>query len=237
MNILRICISSLLTVIVLLTVSPLHCGAEEQLSPVDIGELAQKYIRTNKVSQAKEVFEQGVAQYSESDWLHSIYGRFLFAEGDLDAAEDQFQQALVINKENSVAKLLIKEVRITKNLLKDQEQEVLFTFLKDKGGDLLVIFLGVWLGTMLTSMLEWTAKRFKSNKFDQALSRVDWDTVTDIIENQIVNWDKQALRRNITSWLKVMPPEEIEDVIKCYVDHQQHETDLLFFLRKFNEKR
>lgn len=229
-----------LILIILLIVSPVSLSAEtvqKKLTPVAIGELAQKYIQANKLLQAEKVLKQGIEQYPDSDWLRSIYGRLLFSEGNLEEAEDQFQQALVINKENSVARLLIKEVRITKNLLKDQEQEVLFAFLKDKSGDLLVVFLGVWLGTMLTSMLEWAATRLKSNKFDQALSREDWDTVTDIIENQIVNWDKQALRRNITRWVKVMPSKEIEDIIRRYVDYQQHEHDLLFFLRKFQEKR
>lgn len=211
--------------------------AKQELSPVAIGELAQNHVQANEIVRAEDVLKKGIERYPDSDWLRSIYGRLLFAEGNLEEAEDQFQQALAINKENSVAKLLIKEVRLTKNLLKDQEKEVLFAFLKDKSGDLLVVFLGVWLGTMLTSMLEWAANRLKSNKFAQALSREDWDTVTDIIENQIVNWDKQALRRNIRSWLKVMSTSEIEDIIKCYVDNQQHEGDLLFFLRKFQEKR
>lgn len=210
---------------------------QEKLSPVAIGELAQKYVQAKNNAKAEEILQKGIEQYSNSDWLHSIYGRLLFSEGKLEDAEDQFQQALIINKENSVARLLIKEVRLTKNLLKDQEKEVLFAFVKDKSGDLLVVFLGVWLGTMLTSIVGWAASRLKSNKFDQALAREDWDTVTDIVENQIVSWDKQALRRNITHWVKVMPTSDIEDIIKRYVDYQQHERDLLFFLKKFQEKR
>ncbi|MCG8531434.1 MAG: hypothetical protein MI749_12310 [Desulfovibrionales bacterium] len=231
--------SLLLTGILLLTLVNISLAAEIRAEDthLSIGEKAQNYIQENNTEQARTLLKKGIALYPDSDWLHSIYGRLLFSEGDIAGAEDEFQQALNINKENTVAKLLIKEVRLTKNLLKDQEEERLFALMQDKGGDLLVIFLGVWMGTMLTSMLQWTASHVKRNKFEKALSAKDWDTVTDIIENQIVNWDKQALRKDMGTWLNKMNASAIEDIIKRYVDHQQHEEELLFFLKKFHEKR
>lgn len=175
---------------------------------------------------------------AEPVWANPVlYGRTLFSEGKLDEAEDQFQRALEINKDNPVARMLIKEIRLTKDALKDREMNELVDLGMDKAGDLAVIAIGVWFGTLLSMMSGRLANRFTRSHFQKALRRQDWDTVTDILENLIANWKKRELRTNMELMLAKMPQEEVEKIIVDYVDVQKYEDDLLFFLRKLDAKR
>ena len=204
---------------------------------VQCGEKAQELLNAGKDAEAIDLLGKGVKRFPDSDWLRSLYGRALFVKGDLDDAEDQFQKALEINKDNPVARKLIKEIRLTKDALKDREMLELINLGMDKAGDLAVIVLGVWLGTLMTMMSGRLASSFKRSHFEKALRRKDWDVVTDILENQIANWQKRELRENMGLMLAKYPQEHVEKIIIDYVDVQKHEDELLFFLRKLNAKR
>lgn len=225
----------LLLAVLLGTASPVRAAAKE--SPVQYGERAQQLLNEGKDAQAAALLAKGVRAYPDSDWLRSLYGRSLFAEGRLDEAEDQFQQALEINKENPVARMLIKEIRLTKDALKDREMNELVNLGMDKIGDLGVIAIGVWFGTILSMLSGRLANRFARSNFQKALSRKDWDTVTDILENLIANWKKRELRTNMEMMLAKMPQEEVTKIIRDYVDVQKYEDQLLFFLQKMHAKR
>lgn len=204
---------------------------------VACGERAQHLMNEGKASQASALLSDGVKKFPGSDWLRSLYGRALFSEGKLDEAEDQFQRALEINKDNPVARVLIKEIRLTKDALKDREMAEMVNLGVDKAGDLAVIAIGVWFGTLMTSLSGRMASRFTRSHFEKALRRKDWDVATDILENLIANWKKRELRKNMEMMLARMPQEDVEKIIINYVDVQQHEDDLLFFLRKLHSKR
>lgn len=206
-------------------------------SPVQYGEKAQQLLNEGKEAQAAALLEKGVRLYPDSDWLLSLYGRSLFAEGKLDEAEDQFQHALEINKDNPVARMLIKEIRLTKDALKDREMNELVNLGMDKAGDLAVIAVGVWFGMLLSMMSGRLANRFARSNFQKALAHQDWDMVTDILENLIANWKKRELRTNMEMMLSKMPQEEVSRIIRDYVDVQRYEDELLFFLRKMHAKR
>ena len=208
-----------------------------QGTQLQCGEKAQELLNKGKDDEAAVLLGQGVVKFPDSDWLRSLYGRALFAAGKLDEAEDQFQRALEINKDNPVARMLIKEIRLTKDALKDREMNELVELGMDKAGDLAVIVLGVWLGTLMTMMSGRVANRFARSHFEKALRRQDWDVVTDILENLIANWKKRELRKDMEMMLARMPQEKVEKIIIDYVDVQQHEDELLFFLRKLHAKR
>ena len=221
----------------LILASPTAALAKSAGNPVQCGEQAQELLNQGKDQAAVEVLKEGIARFPDSDWLHSLYGRALFGMGQLDEAEDQFQQALKINSENPVARILIKEIRQTKDALKDREMSELVNLGMDKAGDLGVIVIGVWLGTLMTMVSGRLARSFAHGHFEKALRRKDWDEATDILENLIANWKKRELRKNLEMMLAKMPAEEVERIIISYVDVQKHEDDLLFFLRKMHAKR
>lgn len=204
---------------------------------VACGEMAQHWINQGKNQKAVELLAQGVAKYPDSDWLRSLYGRALFTVGKLDEAEDQFQQALEINKDNPVARKLIKEVRLTKDALLDREMNEFLDLAKDKMGDLVVIVIGVWFGTLMSMLSGKFANLFRRSSFEKAFRRKDWHVVTDILEGRIANWEKEELRKNMEMMLTKLSVEEAETIIRDYVDVQRYEDELLFFLRKMNARR
>lgn len=206
-------------------------------SQIECGEQAQALLNVGDSAGAERLLARGVTRYPDSDWLRGLYGRALYLEGKLDMAEDQFQQALDINRDNPIAKALIKEVRQTKDLLKDKELDEWVGLGKDKLGDLVVIIVGVWLGTMMTMLSQRFALLFKRSHFDKALRREDWDVVTDILENLIANWKKRELRKNLELMLDRLPQERVREIIIKYVDDPQKENDLLHFLDKLHAKR
>ncbi|TDT91901.1 tetratricopeptide repeat protein [Pseudodesulfovibrio indicus] len=211
--------------------------AAAAIPELQYGEEAQQLLNEGKNGEAAALLKEGVRAYPGSDWLRSLYGRSLFSEGRLDEAEDQFQQALEINKDNPVARMLIKEIRLTKDALKDREMNELVNLGMDKLGDLAVIAIGVWFGMLLSMMSGRLANRFARSNFQRALSGQDWDAVTDILENLVANWKKRELRTNMEMMLAKMPKEEVERIIRAYVDVQRYEDELLFFLRKMHVKR
>lgn len=231
--------AGLLLLAVLLTALPAASAGFEQYisSQVACGERAQDLINEGRDDAASQLLARGVKRYPDSDWLRSLYGRSLFSQGKLDEAEDQFQKALDINKDNPVARMLIKEIRLTKDALKDRELNELIDLGMDKAGDLLVIVIGVWFGMMMTAFSRKIGKAFSRSHFERALKRKDWDVATDILENLIANWKKRELRINMEMMLARMDQEEVERIIRDYVDVQKHEDDLLFFLRKLHAKR
>ncbi|MGE4298074.1 MAG: tetratricopeptide repeat protein [Desulfovibrionaceae bacterium] len=206
-------------------------------SAVEMGEEAQQYLNAGENAKAAQVLRDAVAAHPDSDWLRSLYGRALYLEGRLVEAEEQFQKALEINRDNPVAKVLIQEVRNTENLLENRTMAMWMSLLRDKAGDLAVVVLGVWLGMLMTLFSEKFASLFKRSHFDRALKRHDWDVVTDILEYLMANWRKRELRVHMEKMLARHSKDEVEDIIRRYVDFQQHEDDLVFFLEKLHAKR
>lgn len=228
----------LLACLAALPVRPVLAGTPDGANPqVEYGEKAQALLSEGKDVEAVEALAKGVKLYPGSDWLRSLYGRALFSQGRLDEAEDQFQLALEINKENPVARILVKEIQLTKDALKDREMTQLVDLGMDKLGDLAVIAIGVWVGMALSVMSGRLARRFARSSFEKALRREDWDVVTDILENLIANWKKRELREDMEMLLARMSQEEVEKIIRDYVDVQKFEDELLFFLRKLHAKR
>ena len=204
---------------------------------VACGEMAQHWMNQGMNRKGVELLTEGVKKYPDSDWLRSLYGRALFTVGKLDEAEDQFQQALEINKDNPVARKLIKEVRLTKDALEDREMDEVMDLAWDKMGDLAVIVIGVWLGTLMSAMSGRFASLFRRSSFEKAFKREDWNVVTDILESRIANWEKEELRKNMNLLLTKFSVDELEVIIRDYVDVQKFEDDLVFFLRKMHAKR
>lgn len=239
MRVLRMGLPLLLVVVCLLGSVVAQAGEYDKFlaNQVACGEMAQHWINQGRSQKAVELLSLGVDKYPESDWLRSLYGRALFTVGKLDEAEDQFQRALEINKDNPVARKLIKEVRMTKDALEDREMDELMDLAKDKMGDLAVIVIGVWFGMLMSAMSGRFVSMFRRSSFEKAFRREDWDVVTDILESRIANVEKEELRKNMRLLLTKFPVDELEKLIRDYVDVQKYEDELVFFLRKMHAKR
>jgi tetratricopeptide (TPR) repeat protein len=99
------------------------------------------------------LLEQGIERYPNNDYLISQLGRCYQGQNNIDKAEIYYQKALKINPNNELALLYIEKTKKTKKLLKNDTQEEVYNFLKDKGVDLLFIFLGFLAGEILATIL------------------------------------------------------------------------------------
>jgi tetratricopeptide (TPR) repeat protein len=102
---------------------------------------------------AIRLIEKGILKYPDNDYLIALLGSGYKGLKDIEKAEIYFQKALEINPNNEFALAYIEETKKTKELLKNSTQEEVYDFLKDKGVDLLFIFLGFLAGELLASLI------------------------------------------------------------------------------------
>lgn len=103
--------------------------------------------------EALELIDKGLTKYPKNDYLIALKGKCFQGQNNIEKAEVYFQQALSLNPNNEFALMYIEKTKKTKSLLKNDTQEEVYSFMKDKGIDLLFIFLGFLAGEMLATML------------------------------------------------------------------------------------
>ena len=103
--------------------------------------------------EAIELIDKGLVKYPKNDYLIALKGKCYQGQNNIDKAEIYFQEALSLNPNNEFALMYIEKTKKTKNLLKNETQEEIYSFIKDKGVDLLFIFLGFLAGEILATIL------------------------------------------------------------------------------------
>lgn len=114
---------------------------------------ANELVNTGNYSAAIEMINKGIEKYPNDDYLISLLGRSYKEQKDLEKAELYFQKALELNPNNEFALAYIEQTKKTKNLLKNETQEEVNNFIKDKGVDFLFIFLAILAGEIIASFL------------------------------------------------------------------------------------
>lgn len=99
------------------------------------------------------LIEKGITKYPNNDYLIALLGRSYKGLKDIEKAGIHFQEALKINPNNKFALAYMEETKKTKQLLKNEIQEDIYSFLKDKGVDLLFIFLGFLAGEIIATLI------------------------------------------------------------------------------------
>lgn len=201
------------------------------------GEKGQQFVDQGDYESAIALLTQCVKKHPESDWLISLLGRAYYLDNRLSDAEKQFRKALAINKENQIAKKLIMEIRHMDDLLIDRSTKFWIMIGKRKVADLIVLIIGVWIGTLLTFLSSRIMGWYASKNFSRALAGKDFDKATDILENLAFEHKKEELRRNLNELLSKYPLQEVEKMIIHYVDDKTLEDKLVFFLHKFHQKK
>lgn len=218
------------------TLSDVYANKEKPLAEYECGEKGQILVNSGNYDEAILLLNTCIKTYPNSDWLISIYGRAYYLQGDLQNAEEQFRKALEINKDNQIAKTLIQEVRKTTDLLVDRSTSFWISIWKRKIADLIVLIIGVWVGTLLTflseSFMGWYAKK----NFSKALARDDFDKATDILEKLVHDYKKEELRKNMNKMLSKYSLEETEKILIDFVDDKTLQDKLLFFAHRVHEK-
>ncbi len=134
------------------------------------GVKGQNLIDAGDYEEAIVLLGKGIEKFPSSDWLIGLYGEALYLGGHLGEGESQFRNALSINKNNPVAKKYIVEIRKTQDLLEDRNVAEWISIAKDKGADLLLLVIGVWIGTLLTIFSERFIANSKRVRQEHALN-------------------------------------------------------------------
>ena len=195
-------------------------------SEIAVNEAAQNFIHQKEFENAFTIFDTGLEQFPESDWLHFQYGALLYQQNKLEEAEEQLQISLKLN-DRTKTQVLLEKVRKKASLLKPEEESSLMST---------QTLIRILLTTLLASFVPFFISRsskFKDKKlYNKALKKKDWDTVTDILEDDLSNQRFPSLRGYLRQLLSSMPQEEAERIIIHYVDNPAHEEDLIKMLRK-----
>ncbi len=205
--------------------SEIRCGVE-----------GQNFIDGGSYQEAINLLPHCITRYSESDFLISLYGEAIYLSGDLREGERQFRAALALNKNNPIAKKYITEIRNTRDLLQDQDLAAWLNLAKDKGADLLLLILGVWIGTLLTLLSQKVVLWLKKSDFKKAILSEDYDKATDILEEMAANARKQELRVHLKHMITCLGIDESRQVIREYVDDNVLEKKIIYFLDKIIAK-
>lgn len=223
--------------LVIMTFFSICCVSGSSASgTAECGGKAQVLIDSGKYSEAIDLLEKGIQEHPGSDWLLSMLGRAYYKEGNLEAAEAEFRKALEINKDNIVAKKLIKEMRNTQDLLRDRDLSEWVAIGKEKAADLLTTVLGVWIGMLLSSISSGFYSHFTRKSFRRALAKKDFDYATDILEDLVVKREKAQLRKRLKELLNVFSLEDSRELIIDYVDDPDVEKKLVHFLSQIYKK-
>ena len=201
------------------------------------GVKGQNLIDAGDYEQAIGLLAKGIDEFPSSDWLIGLYGEALYLHGHLDEGEIQFRKALSMNKNNPVAKKYIEEIRKTQDLLEDRYVAEWIGIAKDKGADLLLLVLGVWIGTLLTLFSQKFMSWIKKANFEKAIRQGKYGSATDILETLVSEAKNSEVRANLTKLLSEVSLEEAEVILTDFVYDQEVEQKLLFVLRKINKQQ
>ncbi|XPV75562.1 MAG: tetratricopeptide repeat protein [Desulfovibrio sp.] len=225
----------LLISVLLMTFAHAGSALVSDQSEIGYGEAASEYLLKNDYVAASKILKEAVKVHPDSEWLRGQYGNVLAELGELEKAEDQYQEALELDKTNRTTKDLISEVHQTQAAFDDHNEP--------NKRDMYIIFLTAVISVAAVGLMGWLFARCtcfnQSFTFSRALKRKDWDVVTDILENCIANTKKKDLRGYLEKMHGALSGDEnkVNQIIRKYVDVPQQEEDLLFFYKKMIEKR
>ena len=211
-------------------------SAEYPESERQCGVKGQNLIDAGDYGQAIVLLGKGVEKFPSSDWLIGLYGEALYLGGYLEEGERQFRNALSMNKNNPLAKKYIEEIRKTQDLLEDREVVEWISIAKDKGADLLLLVIGVWIGTLLTLFSQKFMTWIKRTNFDKALRKGDYDSAIDIMETLVNQAKTREVRAHLKKMLLELSLEKTEKILEDHVYDLELEQKLLFALRKINKR-
>ncbi|WP_457748835.1 tetratricopeptide repeat protein [Sulfurimonas sp.] len=142
-------------VLFLLLLFALSVDAKEE----DINNLKLIQIKSSSLvnqgmySKALKLINKGLKKHPNNDYLIALKGKCYQGKNNIEEAELYFQKALSLNPNNEFALMYAEKTKKTKILLKNDTQEEIYHFMKDKGVDLLFIFLGFLAGEILATIL------------------------------------------------------------------------------------
>jgi hypothetical protein len=116
--------------------------AEKSLLSLNRAEVyAARLVQRNELDDASRFIKEARKKYKNSFQLLYWNGELYLEKGELDLAEKYFRQALVLKKNNKLAKQKIEYIQEQKEAKENSNVADLMAIVNDKGLDFLMIFL------------------------------------------------------------------------------------------------
>lgn len=191
---------------------------------------AQKFIDAGQYKEANILLERAIIKYPDKDLILALRGEALYQSKQIDLAEKYFRQALYINPQNEVANKYIEKIRQIMGNREDKTITEWKSIARDKVGDFFILVIGIWLGTTINSIGHIFQQWRYQNKSRKFFLKGDYETFTDILENQIIEYNPVELRKSLRFMLLHKSPEETKTILQNYVLSKAHLESLLRLL-------
>jgi len=195
---------------------------------------SQQLIDAGELVIATEFLNRAVIKFPRNDNLWSLYGQALYESRQIDTAEDAFRKALRINPLNKMAKTYVEVIRETSIATTSLEAQVFESVVWDKLGDIVVLALGFFLGSLMSVYY----RKFNERRFvlrSRQLFKVgEYEDYADMLEIQLAENNLRPLRRSLGFMLEHKSMEESAQILSEHVNSEENLNTLIRMI-KLNE--
>ena len=192
---------------------------------------AQRLVDAGELAEAQLLLSRAVVRYPDSDTLKVLYGQALWESRDEAGAERMFMEALRDNPLNTVAQTYIEVIRRVREYQVSEQQALIEEVAFDKFGDVVVLAMGFFLGTLLSG----SVRKFNESRFVARSKRLfvigQYDDFADMLEIQLGENNLRPLRASLSFMLDHKSMQESEEILAQYVNSEDNLRTLLRMIK------
>lgn len=195
-----------------------------------------KMIDAGNYDTAIAIGDRAIGRFPDSDVLYTYRGQALLFKGQLERAEESLRRALQINPQNTQARALVEDIRITEQAQISTEVAEWISIAKDKVGDFIVTFLALFAAFIANATISPLILRIKLNIARRAFEKGNYDDFTDLIEGLLDEENFAPLRTNLRFMLRERSYDEAREILNKYVNTLDRLPTLLRILEREHER-
>ena len=193
-------------------------------------------VEGGEFDEAIEFLDRATQVYPEDDRLLTLYGQALYESKQIRDAEEVFMRAMRLNPLNTVAKNYVDVIRGIK-VARDSEQSQMFESVAwDKAGDVIVLAVGFFLGSMLNVAVRGFNERRILARSKRLFLIGQYDDFADNLEIQLGENNLRPLRHSLAFMLEHKTMAECLEILSSHVNTEENLQTLTRMIRK-NESR
>ena len=211
-------------------------GAKEISTSREALIYAENLIDGGEFDEAIEYLARATTAFPADDRLLTLYGQALYESRQIQLAESAFMQAVQLNPLNTVAKTYVDVIRGIKGARDSEQSQMIESVAWDKAGDVVVLAMGFFLGTVLSGSVRSFTERRWIAKSKRLFMIGQYDNFADLLEIQLSENNLRLLRHSLRFMLEQKTLEESSEILSQYVNSEDNLNTLLRMI-KLNESR
>jgi tetratricopeptide (TPR) repeat protein len=202
-------------------------AVEEIGSRVKAIVLSQQLIDAGEFEQAVDYLDRAVGKYPKDDQLLSLHGEALYQSRKIEEAEVLFRRALAVNPLNPLAKARVERIRETSIATTSVKAQVIESVAWDKAGDVVVLGLGFFLGTLISGAVTNFKSRRLIARSKRHFLRGQYENFVDVLEIQLAENNLHPLRECLKFMREHKTLQESSEILSGYVNTRENLNTLL----------